>query len=260
MSSTEARDPTAVMGRRIVAHLIDAAIYIAAFVVPIVLFADEAGGLFRATTDEFRVKERGDQFLVELGDRLYVLDRQDVWIALAIGAGVALFFMVLLDGLRGFTVGKSLTGIRTVNSEGEPPGLGRAFLRTLLWIVDQFPTGFVFPLVGGISAFASTGHKRVGDMVGGTYVIKKAYVSQPVNPAGALAPTSAARSWEPGASTIEPRPVAEPVEQPVAAADSAPGTAYQPQWDPARKAYLQWDARNQVWLQFDDATQEWKTL
>jgi uncharacterized RDD family membrane protein YckC len=255
MNATETRDPTAVMGRRIVAHLIDCVIYAAAFAVPIALFADGAGGLFQATSDEFHVHERGDRFLVELGDRLYVLDRQDIWIALGIGLGVALFFMVILQGLRGLTIGKGLTGIRCVDSEGETPGIGRAFLRTLLWLVDEIPTGFVFPLVGGVCAFATTGHKRVGDMVGGTFVIARAYVSQPVNPGGAVAPTSPARSWEPGAGSVVARPVTQDAEP-----TAAPATNYQPQWDPARQAYLQWDPNKQVWLQFDDAAQEWRAL
>jgi uncharacterized RDD family membrane protein YckC len=248
MTATDVHDPTAVMGRRIVAHLIDSVIYIGAFVGAFAAFAQE-GGSRAATRDRFRVDWVDDRVFVELGDRLYFLESQDFWIAIAIGLGVSLFFMVVLDGLRGVTLGKSLTGIRTVNAEGEPPGLLRALGRTVLWVVDEFPTGFVLPLVGGVTAFSSTGHRRVGDMVGGTYVIKRAYVSQPVTPAGAVAPTSAARSWEPAADTWAPSP---------GATERAP--TYQPQWDPARKAYLQWDPRHQHWLQFDDTTQEWRPI
>ena len=36
--------------------------------------------------------------------------------------------------------------------------------------------------------------------------------------------------------------------------------AYQPQWDPARQAYLQWDPRKQQWLQYDEAAGEWHPI
>lgn len=36
--------------------------------------------------------------------------------------------------------------------------------------------------------------------------------------------------------------------------------AYQPQWDPARQAYLQWNPKTETWLQFDDGAQEWRPI
>jgi hypothetical protein len=67
------------------------------------------------------------------------------------------------------------------------------------------------------------------------------------------------------APEADPEPVT--ASAPVAAASTDQGEggderapAYQPQWDPARKAYLQWDPRKQVWLQFDDADGEWRPI
>jgi hypothetical protein len=34
----------------------------------------------------------------------------------------------------------------------------------------------------------------------------------------------------------------------------------QPQWDPARNAYIQWDPDGQRWMQYDDATQQWRPI
>jgi hypothetical protein len=59
-----------------------------------------------------------------------------------------------------------------------------------------------------------------------------------------------------GESAPEDDPLSAPA--PAAAEEKAP--AYQPQWDPARQAYLQWDPRKQVWLQFDDDAGEWRPI
>ena len=60
-----------------------------------------------------------------------------------------------------------------------------------------------------------------------------------------------------GAATAGEAAVSEPA--PGAATDEK-APAYQPQWDPARQAYLQWDPRKQQWLQFDDAAGEWHPI
>jgi uncharacterized RDD family membrane protein YckC len=247
VTSQQAKDPTAVMGRRIVAHLVDTILYAAAFAIPFALLATSQDIPRALGDDDVSFEWVNDQAVLRVADTVWILDGSEFWTTIGIGAGVFLLSTVLIEGLRGRTLGKSLTGIRTVRADGEPPGIGRAFLRTLLWIVDQFPTGFAFPLVGGVAAFASRGHRRVGDMAGGTYVVGRAYVSQPVNPEGAVAATSAARSWEPGAETWEPT-------------EPSPAPTFEPQWDPARKAYIQWDPRRQAWLQYDDDAKEWRPI
>src|SRR5439155_168974 len=73
-----------------------------------------------------------------------------IWIALSIIAGLVIF--VVIPGLRGWSPGKALVGIRLVNAEGSPPGILRAFLRYILWIVDGFPGYVLAPLVGFVTA------------------------------------------------------------------------------------------------------------
>src|SRR3546814_1986520 len=70
--------------------------------------------------------------------------------------------LVVLQGLTGWTIGKLITGLRVVGEDGRAPGLGKALLRWVLWVLDGFP--YVLPLVGGIVALTTVGHRRVGDM------------------------------------------------------------------------------------------------
>ncbi len=54
--------------------------------------------------------------------------RVDGWIPLLV------FFLEvsILVGLLGFSIGKRITGLRIINTEGNPPGLLKAFIRTAL--------------------------------------------------------------------------------------------------------------------------------
>ena len=173
------------------------------------------------------------------------------------------------------TPGKAMFGLRTVNESGEAPGVLKAFLRWLLWIVDAFPYCCFVPVVGGITMLASKGHRRVGDMAAKTYVVGKssmgagpiivpgkdgppAYVP-PAGPApsGFGAPSPAGTTPPPpaafGGSPTPSGPIVDDLSNP-----SAPGG--EAQWDPQRNAYIQWDADQNVWLQFDDESQTWSPI
>lgn len=248
----ELRDPTAVMGRRILAFFIDLIVYVAAFAVPFFLLAESATVERLSGDPDFEVKVINGVTTVRAADTVYALQDSDRAMVYGIGIGVAILFFVITQGIWGWTIGKVLTGIRTVKASGEPCGIGRAILRELLWIVDYFPY-IGLPLVGGICALSTKGHRRVGDMAAGTYVIQRGYVGEPVNPEGEPV-YSGARSWDPtpvagGASVTGAQP-----------ASTGPAPTYEPQWDAARGAYLQWDPRRQVWLQYDDDAQEWRPI
>jgi len=86
---------------------------------------------------------------------------------------VGLFWLAyfpVTEGLWGRTLGKLVTGSVVVNAQGQPPGLGRAAIRTLLRLVEVNPF-----LLGGLPAailvMASPHRQRLGDMAAGTYVI-----------------------------------------------------------------------------------------
>jgi uncharacterized RDD family membrane protein YckC len=275
--------PTKVSARRYLAHLIDALVRIAAGVVPFVLLAERVSleRLDPTIADRY---ERVDSFAigadraVRIDDRIFIFERQEIWIVLGIALGVTLLFDVIIQGRFGWTIGKALTGLRTVNKSGDRPGILRALVRTVLLVIDLIPS-YLIPLVGGLFIFASDSNRRLGDLVGGTFVVDRAAWGE--DPRGEWdEPTDWDREdldTHPGHVTTlaageslvvgdaEPadasgdEPVSEPTAAPAAAA-SAKAPAYQPQWDPARKAYLQWDPRRETWLQFDDDSQEWKPI
>lgn len=170
------------------------------------------------------------------GDRVYLVEYSDTYVY----SGAALVWFVLnfvvLQGLTGGTVGKLITGVRVVDGQGANAGVGRCLGRSLMWIVDGLPG---VPLVGGIAALTSNGHRRVGDMVAGTFVVGTASVGRPVDtpavaaPAGApawgSAPQSQPQAWQhqptaPQPTWQQPQPTWEqpPAQQPTWAPPSAP--------------------------------------
>jgi uncharacterized RDD family membrane protein YckC len=68
----------------------------------------------------------------------------------------------------GQTLGKMVAGIRVVQSDSEAPlGLGRAFLRTLLWVVLAVPAG-----LGFLTALFNRDHRGLHDRFAGTRVVR----------------------------------------------------------------------------------------
>src|SRR5690606_27239546 len=161
-------DPTAVMGRRIGAFVVDGLL----ITVPVALIASRdveyygAGMLENAGLTPERAceihRERFDEPCAVVGDTAYFVDTPVSPIALVTGLGLILLLLVVVQGLAGLTPGKALFGLRTVRRDGRPPGVGRALVRWLLWIVDGAP--WCFPLVGLIAGLSRPGHRRVGDM------------------------------------------------------------------------------------------------
>jgi uncharacterized RDD family membrane protein YckC len=89
--------------------------------------------------------------------------------SLLYATGVVLYY-VLLEGYLGQTVGKMLLGIKVVREDnGEIPGLGAAFIRTLLRLID----GLFSYLVAFISVLISGKNQRLGDMAAHTLVVRK---------------------------------------------------------------------------------------
>lgn len=119
----------------------------------------------------------------DLGDKVYFSSLSDTLLQNGVVLVYGVAVLVLWQGLSGRTVGKALAGLRTVDENGQGPGIGKALVRTLLWIVDSQPCGL--PLVGLATGLTSTGHRRVGDMAAKTYVVRKTDAGRPVIVPGA---------------------------------------------------------------------------
>jgi len=120
---------------------------------------------------------------------------------------------VVLQGLTGGSLGKLAAGVRVVQADGRPPGIGRALVRSLFWLVDGFPC--CAPLVGLVTLLATGRKQRVGDIVAKTFVVRARDRGQPVGtdglssgaPPGAVPPGQGgygASPWYPAAPPSGP--------------------------------------------------------
>lgn len=222
-------DPTAVLGRRIVAWLVDTLL----FSLLMLLFSILGPFGSYAPIPEEMTGERACEIIRDqegvntcfpldegmLGafpsqDRAYYVS--DIVTVLGMLAAVAWFVLIYVvwQGSAGATPGKWLLKVRVMDENGLPPGLGRSTVRSLLWVADAAP--YIFPLVGLVTGLMSTGHRRVGDMAAGTYVVGLDHVGVPVQIPGD-APSQPALHYE------------SPVQgMPAAGAGPGPGPAGYP--------------------------------
>ncbi|MEO6317573.1 MAG: RDD family protein [Acidimicrobiales bacterium] len=267
-------DPTAVFSRRILAALIDAALIL----IPTFLLLTASFEYFSAEALDARGVSGeqfcdqvldGDGFCADFTDidgidRVYFADRVAPGSTLLYWGGT-LALLVVLQGLTGWTVGKLITGIRTVREDGRPPGLVKALVRWLLWIVDGFP--YFLPLVGFIVGLTTVGHRRVGDMVAKTFVVRASAAGSPIVVPGLTAPPPVGGGWgapPPGASgptsgwgqAVDPSSAGWAT--PTVAAPAPPSDA--PQWDEARGTYIQWDPAQRTWMQWDEGSKAWSSI
>ncbi len=142
-------DPTAVIGRRIVAWLLDNLLM--AIVVLVI--------------------HRGDlAFEAENG---LSINPSVIWTVTVL----VVLNHVALTMTTGFSAGKAVTGLRVVRqSDGELPGFRGAAGRTLPWII---PLPFI-PIVEAGLMLMSRGHRRIGDRLGGTVVVDRGWVGEQI--------------------------------------------------------------------------------
>ncbi|MBL8778491.1 MAG: RDD family protein [Acidimicrobiales bacterium] len=268
-----AADPTAVVGKRVVAFIIDWIILLAVNWIPFVLLAD-SGDIDRVTCSGLLNQ------CTTVNSTVYGLSSTNAAIVQVISWGYAIGIFVFLQGFKGFTPGKAIMGLRVVNPEGGAPGPVKALIRWVLLIVDLLP--YCIPgLLGFILILTGKDHTRLGDRAAKTFVVGKNDVGRPIGSpvmaadpygtpvgaaAGAYGAPAGAAPYTPAAPPVTDAfaaapPVAEPAPAPAAEAAAAPApSGAEPQWDPARNAYIQWDAAQGSWLQFDDATQQWRPI
>jgi uncharacterized RDD family membrane protein YckC len=155
------QSPTKVVGQRVLAYLIDFAI----------LAAVTVGAWFALTTQvPGKCPSDGGGFTIGDNCRGFVVGEQGnqtAWYLIVIATWFVLF--VILPGLKGTSPGHSVLGLKIVNERGEKPGfwrgLGRGFF---LWLIDV-------SIIGLIVALVTKRNQRVGDLVAGTFVVRKSH-------------------------------------------------------------------------------------
>jgi len=233
-------DPTNIVGRRV-----------AAFVIDLLLAWIVAGLLFFAFADKVPgyldfSDASGAHTEVTFGNTQYVVHGGTFWLWAGLVAFVVVDIAVILEGLTGATPGKAILGIRVVREDGQWPGMLKAFLRLVGWIVD----GFFCYLVGFVVALTSRRHQRVGDLMASTFVVRLADAGRQVPaaavpvavavPPGVAAPAvSPPPAPSPGGTDAFGRP-AGPAAPAAPAASSGPAADWYP--DPTGEARLRyWD-------------------
>lgn len=174
-------DPTAVTGRRIGAFLIDAVI--GGILVLLVVMATFTNTEFESeAAAELQcdlINNLTDDMCIQAGSTVFVGLSDDVGLAILTWIGASTLLTMIIPGITGWSPGKLMLGLRVVDKNTfEHAGFGKNLLRGLLWFIDSFP--WFAPLLGGISMFASDGHRRVGDHAAGTLVIAAHAVGTPV--------------------------------------------------------------------------------
>ncbi|HVN52426.1 MAG TPA: RDD family protein [Acidimicrobiales bacterium] len=252
-------DPTAVGGRRIAAAVIDVGLgWVIWFVIFFALSKRAPGYLqLRDVCPTRSCMNVGHRYVTD-GGRLVVWGA--FWLYLFLTC-------VVQRGLTGRTLGTSILDITTVDADGQPLGVGMALVRSLAGAVDYLPC--CFPVVGFVMVLIGS-HRRVGDLAARSYVVRREDAGRPLAIAGAPPPAPPAPPPAPGPTpgpTPSPGPafpgdaasVAPPATPPTVEASTPPDPT-QPQWDPARNAYIQWDPVGRRWMQFDQATQTWQVM
>ncbi len=286
-------DPTRVLARRTLAWLLDVALFQATFLTTIVVFGQRfTGAAIAAEPAGFRF-ESGDATLwfpkgvPALGDSVLVVPGDKFWLAIGLFWAVLVIDWVLVQGLTGATFGKWICRLRCVTRERPKPGIGRAFVRTLLWVIDLIE--IVLP-IGFILATFTKGHRRVGDYAGGTFVVDRRFAARlggrrrrqdepervPADevaitgvddrPEDLYAPVGDSAEppsvFEPGATAGPAPDVVEEAspgrETPPAARE--PERSIEPVWNDALDTYVRWEPSVERWIGWDEEAQKWRLV
>jgi uncharacterized RDD family membrane protein YckC len=209
-------DPTDVAGKRIGAWFIDAVIYVVASNLLAVLLGVgpkinsqdfDSSAAAERFCETWRSANNGVCSHAEGTATTITNIAPAIWLFVAL---VVVF--IVYQGLLGASLGKLALGLRIVKADGSLAGVGASALRTVLWVVDAITCAA--PIVGGILILTTKGHRRVGDMAAGTFVVPHTQVGHPVILPG-----------QPGWGTYQPGPY-QPTPQP--GAPGGPGGFGQP--------------------------------
>ena len=177
--------PLAGIGSRFIALLVDSLIWLAGFLVIVMLLAifvqSSTPASTRASSD---IPEQWAVALV-------------IFIIFLLNWGYFTLFEAFWNGR---TPGKRVARIRVIQRSGRAIGLFESMARNLVRYVDQFPFCYA---VGVIAIFASRQHQRLGDMAAGTLVVRDRVQEAPMwGESGAR--TFTAHIFAPSAPSPEP--------------------------------------------------------
>jgi uncharacterized RDD family membrane protein YckC len=159
---------------------------------------------------------------------------------------------VVLQGRRGYTVGKFLLSLRTVRFDGRPPGMWRAFVRSLVLSVGLGLIGCFWGLFALLLVTFTKGHRRLGDLLAATFVIDSFYEGRLIS----LTSTGAVS----GPPSVYASEVSEAVTRPGGdrALVEARLRPNDPVFDKSRGTYVVWNAKQDRLLTFDKETKTWE--
>jgi uncharacterized RDD family membrane protein YckC len=156
-------DPTQVITRRAVGLLVDAFL-ITVLPVLTVLVVGHASTV-RECPDRLA---RGRSCFVWRGNGVVVENRSIILFLVVFALSYVLVFVVV-QGRTGASPGKALLGVRVVDRRGARPGVGRSAIRAVAWVIDGI--SLLVP-VALWAAWFTPGHRRVGDLLAGTFVVR----------------------------------------------------------------------------------------
>ncbi len=213
--SAPTADPTAVVGRRIVAWLIDFLVLATILlVIALSTFTNTSfGSNLGAELQCDIVNDTSPDLCIAAGSTVYIGDSDTLGMMMIVTFVYALVTTIIIPGFSGWSPGKLVMGLRVVNDTtfelaGMGPNIGRGFF----WVVDSFP--WIVPFVGFVVGLASKGHRRVGDMVASTLVVDKSLVGHPMAVAGVNNLTPVGGAPPPPPTGFPPAPPMESFDAP----------------------------------------------
>jgi uncharacterized RDD family membrane protein YckC len=264
-------DPTAVVGRRIGAAIIDVVLVAAIGVVMFLVNHDtldrsEFGGVL----DDLECSDADTNLCFESGDTIYYAEGGKAGAIYGVSILAFVANHILLQGATGASVGKHLLGLRVIKKDnGAPAKFGANILRELAGIADRI----CCYLPGLIMVLAVKGHRRLGDMAAGTLVVGTESVGIPPVVPGLTSPQFSgspyATSYPPSSPMSPPQaasPTSWPPPSPAASAPTPPRAesgapaTNTPTWDPQRNTYVIFDAAQNQWMQWDETSQQWRPI
>jgi uncharacterized RDD family membrane protein YckC len=181
-------DPTRVVWRRCLAYGVDL-LLIAVVLVAVLVVAGDVTKLVNGCPSPVPA---GRSCLSYHSTGYLIRNRALGWCAFTFVVTFVVAFVVP-EAIAGASPGKALLRIRVVRADGSPPGVLRSVLRAAAWLVDGL--ALVLP-VGLWLVIFTPGHRRVGDFVAGTFVVRRAAAGRVVTlpPAAGPSRTGASRA------------------------------------------------------------------